>query len=209
VAAATILAALIPAAASADIITDTIQVNRSGPAFVENVEVLPPLFDPSLGTLTGATLTLAGTYTPAFDWGIISEPPGAPLSVPVTLTGHIGVLPKQNVALPSEDLQAVYHLPGFDTYGAQGTPEPFSVSGIVTDPSYFNPGQIDISAYTTAVPTHIAGAPELADFGALSSTLTISYEYTPLAPVPEPATFALLGAGLAGLCGTRFRRRSA
>lgn len=211
-AAAATLAALIPAAASADTITDTFTVNRTGPAFVPNVEVVIPTFDSSLGTLTTETFTLSGTFTPAFTWSTDPQDAPFPATVPVSLTGSVGVIPKELLTLPSETLLAIYNGMEIGGYVATGTAQQFSVTNIaLPDNLDFDVDQIDVLAEDSVTPHRFPYGPGLADLGALSSTLTVAYEYTPNSParLPEPATLPLLTIGLAGLCSIVQRRQIA
>jgi hypothetical protein len=103
---AAIALAGLPPAASAAVITDTVQVNESGPQFMPPFQVVVPRFDTSLGTLTGESLTLAGSFTPGFEWGV-GGPGPLPDSVPAVLAPRIGLFHGQFIDLPGENVQAI------------------------------------------------------------------------------------------------------
>lgn len=80
--------------------------------------------------------------------------------------------------------------------------------------SWHGSGEIDDETYTYGVTLSLLEDGDLfaqvdgrkGDFYVNSSTLTI--DYTPVAPVPEPATILLMGLGLFGLVGIRRRKNS-
>lgn len=80
----TVLAALIAtaaasAAARAAVITETVLVNGNG-VVDPGQDVYVRVFDPALGTLTGASVRLAGQFTPANVFGFNVPPPPPPQS---------------------------------------------------------------------------------------------------------------------------------
>lgn len=163
----------------------------------------PPAFDPALGTLTGETLTIAGTFTPGHEWQ--STGGGySPSSVPVTLTGHIGIdgyLPE--TVLAAENVSAARVGSGPYTWTAIGTPEAFSVSAA-------GPGTIypDVLAWTQAAAVGYAPTwTGVSDLLYVAGTATAVYDYTPADPLPEPGTLALLGSGLVGFLAFSSRSR--
>ncbi len=162
-----------------------------------------PKFDPALGTLTSVSESIFGQLTPRAFFGLPFGPPLLPqgvlnsfVSIP-GLNGH------------EEDFAELASLSG--TIGgeiATGAPEPFGLT-VEFQPFQDNfilgsPGSnVDVHATGGIFGLYLGFTPA-ADVSTFSnSQVSLSYTYT---PIPEPGSFALIGAGLFGLCAVGLGR---
>ena len=185
-----ILAGLLGACAAvqASAIVDAVPFSINSPY---NAPLALPQFDPALGTLTDASITLSGTVQ---DYLQLSNTGNGPFSV--SLQDYIN--------LGSLQARIPFPVGGFipansPVYGFLLPPTPFSASTSLNGQlgEFTGPGAISFNLFVMNPIAQIQQGPTVTSvFSSLSATgnVTLNYTYTPAAPIaatPEPSTFAM------------------
>jgi len=176
-------------------------------------------FDPALGTLTAVTLDLSGSMSTVISANNVDgsntssgtanaevqfsvQDSGLDLAVPqlslVSPNFTYSLLPGQSISSGTLSQTGT----SSDTYTSLPVLKEFT-SLVPGDPGS---NSLSASTFTLALIAVHGGNtfPTQATSAALTGSVT--YDYIPVA-VPEPSTFALLGAGVAGILACGWRRR--
>lgn len=189
--------------AHAAVLTRTVPVSSTVPFRDLGVDVLVPRFDPALGRLTGVAASLSGQLTPGLEnlGGLVPRlespvvfQPAVSFNYPVEATQ---VLAFQSVAITDGGRQAI------------GAPQAVTLDAALApmlpnaNPAVGFTGLGTVLFVITGESGPLVGRNlslfGVVDVAAFEGQLAVSYTFDPVVPVPEPASWALLGAALAGL----------
>jgi hypothetical protein len=182
-----------------------------------------PSFNPSLGTLTGVSVTMSLALTAEIDVINTSTTAqtfnNATATFSVTSTGPAGLVmnadpvtgPISGTAAPAQGATATFtRFPGLTAFSSSTVqilaPSFGPYVGGTGSPMTFT------ASLNNATFAGITSSPNLYFGGSAveGGTISVNYTYTTAdTSVPEPASLVMVGLGLAGAAAARFRRRSA
>jgi hypothetical protein len=187
-----------PAAALGDTITEA--VGFSSNSNIGLYSVMGPMFNPALGTLTGVSISVSGTYSANIVTAATSPDPASVLGYDWSVTGDRNIGSVGTFGLIA------------DGNSLTGSPEAFNFStGVLPAPDDqyylgappFTTGLlINVDVFSNPAVTGSWGSP-YDDNSAFSGVVEATYTYT----VPEPGTLALLAIGIACCSIAGFSRR--
>ena len=198
--------------------TDRVGLTDVGSQFAVPVEFNP--FNPALGTLTGVTLDLGASFAGTVGVENLSGNPDMAEGViagSVTIANNGGSLTAEvfpSAISPLRDLSAfdgVLDYAGTSGFtdsvsGATATTSAISAMSPVLE-SFSGSSEIFLTLTAKSFPLVEGMETEAAEETAnASATVQLTYDYTPVAPVPEPETVALLAIGIPGTLSI-YRRR--
>jgi hypothetical protein len=199
----------LPAYAGTKTLTETANIPIAATPFTYNFTL--PAFNTALGTLTGLDLDLTVTATASVQVdnldGVSHPFSNATASIPLTVTGPAGLF-----------VTATYNAGPFSGTAAPGLNILPGTKGTASNST--SVGSADFSHYEGSTPIALSyladapygsyggsGAPSVLFFGGSASaggTFEVAYTY---AAVPEPATWAMMSLGFAGIGVTAFRSK--
>lgn len=195
--------------AQAATITNTTTVSGNGPANIGQ-DFLVRTFDPSLGTLTGASVSLTGQFTPSLAFGY-NSPPSSP-SGSLVFVPHVTLYAYSVISQDLPAQLATYTI-NQGTATATGVPEAVNVSVPIPLSNLplagSDPNQLDFYLLATSG-TRPPGTYFTADLGSFDAQIAVTFTFTPAGggtAVPEPASLVLIGTGLLATCIARSRGR--
>jgi hypothetical protein len=175
--------------ALADAITETIAFSGSDENGVTTVS--GPVFNASLGTLTGVSITITGTLTPDIFTTVTNAPTSAMLDGYIDLLGAGGPPTVLNGGTFTLTQNGAY---------LTGAPEAFSfteastnlavLNNYISSPGYMTTGLANLDIYAVSA-TPGAWGSQADSISPYSGEFAITYTYD----VPEPASLALLAFG--------------
>jgi hypothetical protein len=209
----TVVAALALSAAShAQVIVQTFTVPQQAVSFNQNITFNK--FDTSLGVLNSVTLSLNTSVTAEIDVFNLSGKAqtfsNATASVPVKITGPDGTnFTVTSVAGPISG--SVSSLVGITPFIGNATATGNTTVAPANFGNYSGWGGGNLTVTFAGLGgTYSGKAPSYVFFGGSANaggTLTLTYNYTKIQPIPEPGAATFLAAGVLGSVGMVIRRR--